>query len=64
MSRQQPIDWHADKFSPHPMLFHVKLTWKYSDDAWFTTPPMGWNQLCFIIHKLTLAFPHLKDSDV
>jgi len=41
MSRQWPIDWPVDKFGPHPMFFHAKPTWKYCDDAWFATAPMG-----------------------
>jgi hypothetical protein len=44
------------------MFLLIKPKWKYCDDAWFITTPMGQNQLRLIIDMLMLAFPHLKDK--
>jgi hypothetical protein len=44
------------------MFLLSKSKWKYCDNAWFTTTPLGWNQLHLIVDKLTLTFLHLKDK--
>jgi hypothetical protein len=62
MLKQQLLDWHVSESSPHPMFLLIKPKWKYFDDTWFITTPMGHNQLHLIIDKLMLALPHLKDK--
>jgi hypothetical protein len=39
------IIWPDGKSSLHLLFLHPIFKWKKNDDVWFTTSPIGYNQL-------------------
>jgi len=52
MVLHHPI-WPFENLGFHPLFLHSKSRWKLKHDIWFTTTPVGRNQLMLIIDTLT-----------
>jgi hypothetical protein len=48
--------------SPHPLFLCPKIKWKHNHDVWFSTFPIGKNQLRLILDQLISNFPSLKEK--
>jgi hypothetical protein len=56
------IIWSVDKPMPHLLFLRLKPKWKAFDEVWFMSTPIGCNQLCFTINKLTSNFLDLCEK--
>jgi hypothetical protein len=59
---QHPSRWPIIKLGPHPLFLCLKLKWKASNEIWFMTTLITHNGLCFIVDKLIVNFPNLKNK--
>jgi hypothetical protein len=53
---RHPSTWLIDKPGLHPLFLQLKAKWRPSNETWFMISPIGRNQPCLIMGKVTANF--------